>query len=76
MEPENGHDTDPEPALAREISVEIAAIKASTMAGTQQGDVATSFLCDARSYARAGKLEHAERKRAAARTVLTGEGEE
>lgn len=59
-------------ALADSITAEIAEIAASDAAKTQEGEVARSFLCLARSYAREGRLEHAKKKRKAAHAVLTG----
>lgn len=53
-------------ALEDLITAEIAEIAASDAAKTQEGEVARSFLCLARSYAREGRIEHAEKKRKAA----------
>lgn len=59
-------------SLEDQITLEIEMIASSEAAKTQEGEVARSFLCLARSYAREGRIEHAEKKRKAAQAVLTG----
>lgn len=59
-------------SLEDQITLEIETIAGSVLAQTQQGEVARSFLCLARSYAKEGCIEHAEKKRKAALAVLTG----
>lgn len=66
----------PAELLEAEIDREIGTVRASILAKTQPGEVAVSFLLNARSLARDGKLELAERKRKAAKRVLNGGGED
>jgi hypothetical protein len=74
---ENGVDCSaPIGTLEDEIDAEIAAIRSATWPNEQQPEVAIKFLCEARSLARAGKVQLAERKRKAARCILTGKVEE
>lgn len=58
--------------LERGILQDIADVRASAVAAIQQGEVAEKFFREALSYARAGKIELAERKRKAALCVYTG----
>jgi hypothetical protein len=58
--------------LEQSIAAEIEQIAGSVLAKTQQGEVSMKFLRLAGSLASEGKAELAERKRKAARTVLTG----
>lgn len=64
------------PTLEDEITAEIEAIRSATWPDEQRPEVAIKFLCEARSLARAGKAQLAERKRKAARCVLSGGGED
>jgi hypothetical protein len=61
-------------SLLEETQRTVQALRAAKAAGAQPFEVASTFLCNARSFARAGKDELARRRLEAARRVLAGGG--